>query len=498
MTKGLRVLIVDDNPDDRRLAARALAAEFGGIELTEAIDEESLAEALELGNFDAVITDYRLRWTTGLDVLREVKERSPTVPVVMFTGTGTEDVAVAAMKSGLDDYVVKTPRHFARLPMAIKTSLERQRGRAAEIELGSAVDRFRALIENAADVVLVIAEDTTFTFASPSVQPTLGWSVDEVVGRSFTEFVAEKEIERFRADFRALVKKPGFVEPFLSRIQHRDGSWRELEGTAQSLLDIPSVKGIVVNARDVTERNRLEEQLRITERMEAVGRLAGGVAHDLNNLLTVISGSATFLLEDLPEDSQLRDDAVQIKTATDRATSLIGRLLDFGRRKPGTLSSLDLNSVIAEFEPILQKVLGEGTELVVDLDPTLDIVETDRVQLEQVIVNLIINARDATLHKGTVAIKTGGVVLTEHEPKLGLSLGRYVWLSVSDDGIGMAPEVRERVFEPFFTTKEGKGTGLGLASAYGVVTQSGGTITVESALGEGATFRVYLPSETQS
>jgi PAS domain S-box-containing protein len=496
MTKGLRVLIVDDNPDDRRLAARALAAEFGGIELTEAIDAESLAKALELGNFDAVVTDYRLRWTTGVDVLREVKERSPTVPVVMFTGTGTEDVAVAAMKSGLDDYVVKTPRHFARLPMAVKASLERQRGRAAEIELGSAVDRFRALIENAVDVVLVIAEDTTFTFASPSVQPTLGWSVDELVGRSFTELVAEEEIERFREDFHALFKKPGFVDTFLSWIQHRDGSWRQLEGTAQSLLDNPSVKGIVVNARDVTERNRLEEQLRITERMEAVGRLAGGVAHDLNNLLTVISGNASFLLEDLPDESQLRDDALQIKTASDRATSLIAQLLDFGRRRPGAPSSLDLNSVIVDFEPMLRKLLGEGTDLVIDLDPTLDTVEADRVQLEQVIVNLIVNARDATSHKGTVTIKTGGVVFTEHEPTLGLGSGRYVWLSVSDDGVGMSPEIRERVFEPFFTTKEGTGTGLGLASAYGIIAQSGGTITAESEPGKGATFRVFVPSAT--
>ena len=496
MTEGLRILIVDDNPDDRRLAARALAAEFGGIELTEAIDAESLAKALELGNFDAVITDYRLRWTTGLDVLREVKERSPTVPVVMFTGTGTEDVAVAAMKSGLDDYVVKTPRHFARLPMAIKTSLERQRGKAAEVELGSAVDRFRALIENATDVVLVIAEDTTFTFASPSVQPTLGWSADELVGRSFTELVAEEEIERFREAARALVKKPGFVETFLSPIQHRDGSWRQLEGTAQSLLDTPSVKGIVVNLRDVTERNRLEEQLRITERMEAVGRLAGGVAHDLNNLLTVISGSASFLLEDLPDDNRLREDAVQIKTASDRATSLIAQLLDFGRRKPGTLSSLDLNSVIADFEPLLRKVLGEGTELVIDLDPTLDTVEADRVQLEQVIVNLIVNARDATSHQGTVTIKTGGVVFTEHNPTLGLGPGRYAWLSVRDNGVGMPPEIRERVFEPFFTTKEGSGTGLGLASAYGIIAHNGGTITAESEPGEGTTFRVFVPSAT--
>ncbi|HEY4975984.1 MAG TPA: PAS domain S-box protein, partial [Gaiellaceae bacterium] len=302
MKKSLRVLIVDDSPDDRRLAARALAAEFGGIELSEAIDAESLKKALEQGNFDAVITDYRLRWTTGLEVLRGVKERFPSVPVVMFTGTGTEDVAVAAMKSGLDDYVVKAPRHFARLPMAVKAALERQRGKTAEVELVAAEDRYRALIENATDMVIVIAEDSTITYASPSVQSTLDWSPDELVGRQVAEFLPPDEVERTLEEISSLTKKGGELFDFSNRVQHKDGSWRQVEGTARSLLDIPAVKGIVFNGRDVTERNQLEDQLRITERMEALGRLAGGVAHDLNNLLTVISGSATFLLEDLPED----------------------------------------------------------------------------------------------------------------------------------------------------------------------------------------------------
>jgi PAS domain S-box-containing protein len=495
MTKSLRVLIVDDNPDDRRLAARALAAEFGGIELSEAIDDESLAKALELGNFDAVITDYRLRWTTGLEVLRAVKERSPSVPVVMFTGTGTEDVAVAAMKSGLDDYVVKTPRHFARLPMAVKASLERQRGKTAEIELVAAEDRNRALIENATDMVTVIAGDSTIAYVSPSVQSTLGWSPDELAGRPITEFVAAEEVEQTLENISSLAKKSGQSIDFSNRVRHKDGSWRQVEGTARSLLDIPSVKGIVFNARDVTERNQLEEQLRITERMEAVGRLAGGVAHDLNNLLTVISGSAVFLLEDLPEGSAWREDATQIQFAADRANSLISQLLAFGRRRPGTPSSIDLCEVITDFEPMLGKLLGEGVELIIDLDPALGNIEADRVQLEQVIVNLMVNARDATSRKGKVTIKSGKVVLNEHKPMLGLSPGAYAWLSVSDDGVGMAPEVRERVFEPFFTTKEGEGTGLGLASAYGMVAHSGGTITVESEPGKGATFRVFLPAK---
>ena len=493
MSGGLHILIVDDNPDDRRLAARALATEFGGIELTEAIDSESLAEALESGSFDAVITDYRLRWTTGLDVLREVKERSSSTAVVMFTGTGTEDIAVEAMKSGLDDYVVKSPQHFARLPMAVRVSLERQRGRAAEAALQEREDRFRALIENAADVVAVVSEESTITYVSPSVQSMLGWDVDELVGRPFAELVAEDSVERLREEIRALVEASGEARDFSYEVRHKDGSWRHIEGSVRSLLDNPSVRGIVVNGCDVTRRKQLEEQLRITERMEAVGRLAGGIAHDLNNLLTIISGNTGLLLESLPSGSPLHTDAEQIRFASERATSLITQLLDFGRRKPGTPRSLDLNRVLTDFEPMLRKLLGEGVVLVVSLNPKLGKVRADRVQLEQVIVNLIANARDATSRKGIVTLRTGKVVVNEHDPALGLRPGRYVWLSVSDDGVGMAPEVRDRVFEPFFTTKEGRGTGLGLASAFGIVAHGGGTIDVESEPGKGTTFQVFLP-----
>ncbi|MGA9760916.1 MAG: PAS domain S-box protein [Gaiellaceae bacterium] len=493
MSQGLRVLIVDDNPDDRRLAARALAAEFGGIELTEAGDAESLSEALELGTFDAAITDYRLRWTTGLDVLREIKQRFPDIPVVMFTGTGTEDVAVAAMKSGLDDYVIKSPQHFARLPMALQAAIERQRGKSAENELIAAEARFRALIENATDIVAVVSEDSTITYASPSVQPALGWNADEMVGQLLSDLVHDEAVGQLREGFRALIEEPGQTMDVAYRVRHKDGSWRQLEGKARSLLDNPSVRGIIVNARDVTERNRLEEQLRITERMEALGRLAGGVAHDLNNLLTVISGSVSFLSEGLPADSPLRDDIAQIEIASSRANSLIGQLLDFGRRRPGTPCSLDVNSVITDFEPMLRNLLGEGVLLLTQLDPALDSVKADRVQLEQVIVNLIINARDATSRKGTVTLKTGNLIASEHEPALGLTPGSYIWLSVTDDGVGMTQEVRERIFEPFFSTKGGEGTGLGLASAYGIVTHDGGTITADSEPGSGATFRVFLP-----
>jgi PAS domain S-box-containing protein len=487
------VLIVDDNPDDRRLAARALAAEFGGIELTEANDDASLTEAFERGGFDAAITDYRLRWTTGLEVLSEIKRRFPAIPVVMFTGTGTEDVAVAAMKSGLDDYVVKTPQHFARLPMAIKGSLERQRGLAAESELIEAEARFRALIENATDVVAVVSKNSTITYASPSVQAALGWEADELVGQFLSDLVPEEVVEELREGMRALIQAPGVAMDVSYQVRHKDGSWRQLEGTARSLLDNPSVRGIIVNARDATERNRLEEQLRITERMEALGRLSGGVAHDLNNLLTVISGSVSFLSEGLAADSPFQEDVKQIEIASDRANSLIAQLLAFGRRRPGTPRSFDLNSVVVDFEPMLRKLLGEGVLFATHLDPNLDRVKADRVQLEQVIVNLIINARDATSRRGKVTLETGNLVASEHEPALGLRPGSYVWLSVTDDGVGMTQEIRERVFEPFFSTKEGEGTGLGLASAYGIVTHDGGTITAESEPGEGATFRVFLP-----
>ncbi|HJW14445.1 MAG TPA: ATP-binding protein, partial [Thermoanaerobaculia bacterium] len=238
---------------------------------------------------------------------------------------------------------------------------------------------------------------------------------------------------------------------------------------------------------DITERKRLEEQFRQAQKMEAIGRLAGGVAHDFNNILTAILGYSDLLGASLSASNPLREEVEEIRKAAERAAALTRQLLAFGRRQVLILEVLDLNLLVREMERMLRRVIGEDIEIRTRYDPELGRVRADRGQLEQVLINLIINARDAMPSGGTITIETGNAELDGHHLPA-------VMLAVGDTGCGMDAETRAHIFEPFYTTKEkGKGTGLGLATVYGIVEQSGGHVRVSSEPGRGATFRVFLP-----
>ena len=255
------------------------------------------------------------------------------------------------------------------------------------------------------------------------------------------------------------------------------------------------ILGALSVTRDVTERKRLEEQLRQSQKMEAVGRLAGGVAHDFNNLLTGIIGYADLLRAGLPSESELQADAEEVRKAADRAASLTRQLLAFSRRQVLQPQTLSLNEAVVDMERMLRRLIGEDVELVTDTEPDLAAVEADPGQIEQMIANLVVNARDAMPAGGRLVLRTANVDVNGHprtEPQM--RAGSYVLLSVSDSGTGMDTETQSRMFEPFFTTKDvGKGTGLGLATVYGIVKQSGGYIWVTSAPGAGTTFDIFLP-----
>ena len=350
--------------------------------------------------------------------------------------------------------------------------------RRADALLRSREELFRSLIENATDVITILSADGTSLYESPSVERLLGWKPEELVGRPKFALLHPDNLEQVEPTFAAIVagEEPGPIE---FRLRHRDGSWRMVEAIGRRRRQ-DGVWVVVVNYRDVTDQRQLQEQLMHSQKLEAVGRLAGGIAHDFNNLLTAIGGYSQFLVAGFDADDPRREDALEIVRASDRAAALTSQLLAFSRRQVLLAEVLDLGEIVTGLENLLSRLLGDSVELSTSVEPGCR-VRADRGQLEQVVTNLALNARDAMPSGGTVELDVR-------------CLNGEVELSVRDSGIGMDPETIAHAFEPFFSTKgPGKGTGLGLATVYGIVTQSGGQVSVISQPGEGSTFRVVLP-----
>jgi PAS domain S-box-containing protein len=354
---------------------------------------------------------------------------------------------------------------------------------------------FRALIERSSDMILVLDREGRIQFWSPSSTKALGWGSEEVLGRWGAELVHPDDRAQVVHASASPDGGPGLASPLSLRFRHRDGSWRYFEGMVRNLLEDPAVQGLVVNMRDITEQRQLEEQFQQSQRLESIGRLAGGVAHDFNNLLTVILSCSSAMSEDLATGTPVRaEDLQEIREAGERAAQLTRKLLAFARKQVIAPEPLDVNLLVTGSEKLLRRVLGEDVELATALDPDIWTVCCDPGQIEQVILNLAVNARDAMPGGGKLVIRTDNVEADDGGEGRGVPPGAWVRLGISDSGMGMPPEVKERVFEPFFTTKPvGAGTGLGLATVYGIVKQSGGHILVESEPDRGTTFEVYLP-----
>ncbi len=385
----------------------------------------------------------------------------------------------------------------------VKDVTERKRAEAA---LRDSEERYRAVTDAASDAIISIDETSRIVFVNAGAEKTFGYTRDELLGQELTMLMPEDQrapheagFERYLKTGRRNISWQGIELPGL----HKDGRTIPLEVSFGEAV-IGGDRIFTGYVRDITERKHAEdalrhsrEQLQHAQRLEAVGRLAGGVAHDFNNLLTAISGYTELLLDDIGRAHPMRGDLEEIKRTADRATALTAQLLAFSRRQAMEPKVLDLNRVVAEIEPMLRRLIGEDIHLLTLLEPGLSGVRADRGQLEQVIMNLAVNSRDAMPDGGLLTIETANVYLDgpyarEH---VGVEPGQYVMLAVSDNGIGMDAETQEHLFEPFFTTKDpGKGTGLGLATVYGIVTQSGGNVWVYSELTKGTTIRAYLPA----
>lgn len=613
----LALLLVDDNPDDRTLVIHELQKEFQELAVEQIYQADALDRALAAPRFDLVITDYRLNWSDGLNVLRRVRSVLPDCPVIMFTGTGNEEIAVEAMKCGLDDYVVKHPKHFKRLPAAVRAALDKKRQRQA---LVSSEEEFQRVIRCSPIAMAIYDEEERITFLNEKFMKVFGYTRDDLHdlddwwGRAYPDQVYRQQARTHWEHARQKARYTGNdIEPHRYRVTCKDGMQRiveifgsiigrknlvilnditqqrradeqllqmgaivessddaiiglELDGTVTSwnrgaekiyghsreemkgrsyALVLPEgaeneLEGILESTRlgehvehletlhrrkdgkiinmsltispivdaegnvtsastigsDISQRVSLEQQLRQAQKMEALGTLAGGIAHDFNNILTAIIGHASLVNLKLEKYSPLSENVHQILEAASRAANLTQALLGFSRKGPIETKPVSLNGIIRKVERLLIMLLKENVTYQANLTPDDPTILADSGQIEQVLINLATNARDAIPSAGAIRISTALIDLDEQFVRLhGYgTAGRYASLRFSDNGVGMDDRIRTRIFEPFFTTKEaGKGTGLGLSIVYGIIKQHNGFINCYSEPGLGTTFQIYLP-----
>ena len=495
----LRILLVEDDRADAQIFCRYAAdSKLYRIDVDHVTTSEQALDRLSEGQYDLLFLDQRLgEAVTGLDILKRIRAAMPELPAVTLTGTGNEQVAVEMMKSGAMDYLLKDSFNSEILERSIRYSLEqcrqdRARERAEE-RLRESEARFRTLFEGIPDAVTVHDEKGDILHMNDVAAERLEWPAEELVGRNLREIVTP-ENAAWIADHVAQASTQGSCS-FQTTYVSRTGRHIESEVNERP-IQFEGESAILSVARDVTERKALEEQLRRSQKMEAIGGLAGGVAHDFNNLLIVISGYARLILDTLEADSSMRTDVEEIISAGRRAEDLTGQLLAFGRRQMLQTKVLNLNEVVQPLGKMLKRVIGEDIDLVTIVPEDVGNTEADPSQIEQVLMNLAINARDAMPDGGKLIIETASVMLDQQyaDRHHDVKPGPYVMLAMTDTGSGMDEEAQEHIFEPFFTTKaEGRGSGLGLSTAYGIVKQHGGHIWVYSEPGEGTVFKIYLP-----
>jgi len=498
MSTPIRALLVEDNPCDAELVLLALRR--SGLEVEwQRVDSEPDYERALAQEWDIILSDYEMPQFNGLRALELLKKYPARPPFILISGTIGEEVAVKAMKDGAADYLLKD--RMARLGPAVEHALEQSRLSREREQAGQALresmERYSTLFENARDAIFEMAPDGTFISVNPYSEKISGWKFDEWKERNFLHLLHPEDVALATSVFEKVLA--GETPPvFELRIQKKDGGNAVVELTVCPRLQNGGVTSILGIGRDVTERKKLEQQLLQSQKMEAIGQLAGGVAHDFNNILTVIQIHASELLTGTLTDEETMISSQEIADAAERAAALTRQLLIFSRKQIIQASPTDLNDVVTNMARMLRRILGEDVELHASCAPHLPLVHADVGMLEQILLNLAVNSRDAMPGGGRLEITTATGEISPREATTssgGVKAGPYVSVSVADNGSGIPPEILPHIFEPFYTTKEvGKGTGLGLATVYGIVDQHGGWIDVASVPGRGTTFRICLPS----
>ena len=499
MSQPLRVLLVEDQALDAELVVEALI-QAGFDPDWRRVENEAAYLAALAEPPDIILADFNMPAFGAAPALELLKARDLDIPFIVVSGSVGEETAVQVLKSGAADYLLKD--RLARLGQAVQRAIDEHRlrraKRDAEQALSASEERALFVLE-AAHVGTWESDVQTGATRWSATLETLHGLAPGAFGGTFSAFLECVHPED-RPNVLAHVERATRDRTnsnILYRTQWPDGSIHWISGIGRTFYDDADrpLRAAGVSF-DVTERVSLEEQYRQAQKMEAIGQLAGGVAHDFNNVLTAIEGYCTLASEGVPADHLVQDDLREIHRAAERATSLTRQLLAFSRRQVLQPRVLDLRESLSSVAPMLKRLIGEHIAVVVRATGDVGRVKADPGQIEQVVLNLAVNARDAMPNGGTLVLEVADAPLDAAYSSRHVSTkpGRYVMLAVSDTGEGMDATTQSRVFEPFFTTKpKDKGTGLGLSTVYGIVKQSNGYIWLYSEVGHGSTFKVYLP-----
>ncbi len=498
MTEARSVLIVDDDPGVRTSLRDVLEARDHEVEAAGS-GRDALA-ACERRSFDVLLLDIKLPDMSGLDLIARIEDLRPEIDVLVVTGHATFNNAALAVRPSTVGYLTK-PLDLDRLLAIIDEISRRKRLERENLRLQAVIRQSKSQWESTFDAIsdpIMIAEsDGSILRVNLAFCRRFNTTFLDAVGEMDSRVLFGLEEESDEAVGHELLASARFLE------ERNDLAIPGVFLLACYSVKLESGTGVIYVLRDVTARKKTQEalwqrekQLFQAQKMDAVGRLAGGVAHDFNNLLTIILGNAEILYDLMAEDDPLRERIGIISKVAERSSLLTRQLLAFSRSQVIQPKACDLNTMVSVSENMLRRLIRENIDFRTVIEPSLERVFMDPVQLEQIILNLIINARDAMPAGGTLTVRTSHQTLDE-VPGQGAEAGRgepttYVTLSVVDTGCGMDAETVDKIFEPFFTTKE-KGTGLGLSTVYGIVEKSGGTIRVESELDRGTAFHVYLP-----
>ena len=472
--ESLRVLLVEDNAVDAKLITALLRSPF--IECSHVMRLDEALVRLGSDHPDVILLDLNLDDSAGYETFHRVRQATARAAILILSGSNDEELAIKTVREGAQDYIVKGSFDGRLLLRSIRYAIERKKSEEA---LRQSEVTVRAIFENSLDGILIFEESGKCLEANAAVAALVGVPRDQLIGSRLCDLCG------------------GLEEVWAGLAGTKNGRgefWMQPKNGPRRLVDYCFTANILPGQhltvwRDVTEQKSVEEQLRDSQKMEAVGRLAGGVAHDFNNILGIISGHAE-LLESSAQGQAERARAKKIISATEKASSLTRQLLAFGRKQVMSLRLLDLSVVMEGLNSMVDCLMGAEVQVSIHANNNLGLVRADQSQLEQVIMNLATNAREAMPEGGTLTITIDEYQCGDEQAEL--PAGEYICLSVSDTGIGMTEETQSRIFEPFFSTRKG-GSGLGLSTVYGIVKQSGGYIRVKSAPQQGAIFSVFLP-----